>query len=90
MNCLICPYANGTPNCLAYNNYSNQVESPKGEDLITKDDEGNYKCSALEKLVIDLKNGKESREAKNRLFYFYRLGGLCCSHIELLNNSKPK
>jgi len=87
MNRLICHHANGTPNCIAYEHYFSKDDPVKGEDLIEKSEDGKYKCVALESLLQNLKKGKVPK-IDSRLFYRYNEGGLGCSHLELLNNSR--
>ena len=83
---LFCPYANGTPNCPIYDNYSKHINS-KMEDIIWKSEDGKFLCLALDSL-FDNYNGKSisrSENLKSRIISYKNLG---CSHIELLNNTR--
>lgn len=78
---LICPYANGTPNCAVYDNLGFEINKGR-EDIIVKSPNGKYSCLALE-AIFDLETGISVGEA-----YCKRISADCkeCAFIESLNN----
>ena len=81
MGALICPYANGTPNCAVYDNLGFEINKGR-EDIIIKSPDGKYSCLALE-AVLDAETGIKTGEA-----YRKRISAGCkeCAFIESLNN----
>ena len=83
MATLICPHAEGTPNCAIYSNWKKHYG--KSNEAIIIKDQKHYKCVALEALsegfVIPEKDPLRDRVDMPD----YR--DLKCSHIELLNNT---